>query len=396
MKPTFLFPNPATRLSELPQYAFSLVAEQIRELERNGDRIIRLDMGNPDLPPPDHVLEALSHSARQPGNHGYSGYRGTPAFRQAVADYYKERFHASVRPDSHVLPLMGSKEGIVNLSLAMVDKGDIVIVPDIGYPSYAMGARLAGAEIFWWQLKPENGFAGQIEDIPDDVAHRAKLLWLNYPNNPTGTTVDKEYFVRIVEFCRRNSILLASDNPYVDVTFDGYIAPSILEVDDDLTGIIEFMSLSKTYNMAGWRLGAAVGDSHAINTLLRVKSNMDSGHFIAIYDAGVAALKTDTTWVADRNALYERRRDIIISALPEIGLRAETPRATLYIWASLINHEAMTAEDYVSEARQVARVSMASGSVYGPGGESFIRISLSVPDEDLLLAINRLKDWYQR
>ena len=380
------------RLETLPPYVFQVISQQLRDMQKQGIDVIRIDIGSPDMPPADFVVDALEESARHPGHHGYSGYTGIPAFRQAVARYYKKRFDVDLNPDTEVLPLIGSKEGIVNLSLAYLAKGDIALVPAIGYPSYEMGTRLAQADFATVPMPPENGFLLDVSAIPAAVLQKAKLLWCNYPNNPTGMVADLDFYNQLVQFCADNDILLASDNPYVDITFDGYEAPSALQAENAKAHTVEFMSFSKTYNMAGWRLGAAVGNAEALANLLTVKSNMDSGHFKAIYDAGIIALdQTEQSWLDERNAVYQRRRDKVMEALPHIGLEAETPKATLYVWAKVLDMDAL---EYVDKARTEAHVSVAPGAAYGPGGDGYVRLSLSVPDARLDEAIERLIKWY--
>jgi LL-diaminopimelate aminotransferase len=387
-------PSSSARLRNLPPYVFAVIGQQLREMKLQGIDVIRLDIGNPDLPPADFVVEELTKSVHNPRNHGYSDYTGLPAFREAVARYYKRRFDVELNPETEVLPLIGSKEGIVNLSMAYLDKGDISLVPAIGYPSYEMGARMAGGEICHVDMPEANRFLIDVNSVPAEVREKAKLLWVNYPNNPTGTVADLEFFAEVVAFCKQHDILLASDNPYVDITFGLYKAPSALQVADAKDVTVEFVSLSKTYNMAGWRLGAAVGSAAALKNLLAVKSNFDSGHFRAIYDAGIVALDNTTEeWLDERNQVYERRRDMIIDALPDIGLSAAMPHATLYIWAKV---QKMDALEYVNRTRTEAYVSVAPGASYGPGGEGYIRLSLSVPDDRIEEALYRLKIWYKQ
>ncbi|MDW8172554.1 MAG: aminotransferase class I/II-fold pyridoxal phosphate-dependent enzyme [Anaerolineae bacterium] len=387
-------PNPARRLNNLPKYAFAIIDERLRTLQKQGADIIRLDIGNPDLPPADFVVEALCKSAQQPGNHGYAGYSGTPTFRQAVARYYHRRFGVVLDPDREVLPLIGSKEGLVNFSLAYLDAGDLALVPDVGYPSYRMGATLAGADVHLLPLRDENEFLPDLDSIPDQVLRRAKILWINYPNNPTGAIADEPFYEKALTFCRVNNILLASDNPYCDVTFEGYNAPSPLQIEGAKNQTIEFISLSKTYNMAGWRVGAAVGSAEALSHLLTVKSNLDSGHFKPIYDAAISALdQTDDAWLRSRNAIYQERRDLIMHALPHIGLEARKPLGTLYIWAKVLRGNA---QRYVESALEDAHVSIAPGTVYGEGGEGYVRLSTSVSTLRILEAIERLKVWYSK
>lgn len=386
-------PTQAARLNTLPAYVFLAIGERVRALEAAGQPVTRLDIGNPDMPPPSAVIETLTDSAHQPHTHGYSGYRGTAAFRQAVARYYERRFGIQVNPETQVLPVIGSKEGIVNLSLAYIDRGDISLVPSISYPAYTLGTQLAGGETYWLPMNPETRYLPDVSAIPSDVLRRAKLLWVNYPNNPTGATAEINDYVHLVEFCQAHDILLVSDNPYVDVTFDGYTAPSVLQVPGALNTALEFISFSKTHNMAGWRLGAAVGLPAALKTLLQVKSNMDSGHFTAIYDAGITALDTPESWIEQRNSIYQQRRDRILAVLPQIGLEAHRPKGSLYIWAKVLRG---SVEQYIEEALTHAHVVFAPGNAYGPGGEGYIRISLGVEDQQLETALNNLIRWYQK
>jgi LL-diaminopimelate aminotransferase len=384
-------PAPAHRLSNLPTYVFASIGDRIRSMQQAGVKVIRLDIGSPDAPPPMEVVEALHAAAARPGTHGYAGYRGLPAFREAVARYYQRRFGVTVNPNTEVLPLIGSKEGIVNLCLAYLDRGDLALIPDVGYPSYMQGVRLSGAEIGWVPVRPETNYEVDFDAIPAEQ-RRAKLIWVNYPNNPTGAVVGLDFYEKAVAFCRENDMLLASDNPYCEVTFDGYVAPSALQVPDAKDVTLEFVSLSKSHNMAGWRLGAAVGSAKAVETLLKIKSNIDSGHFNAIYMAGVHALdSTPQSWIDERNQTYQRRRNQLIEALPHIGLAADTPKASLYIWAKPTK---MSASQYVEEALTEANVSLAPGDAYGPGGTDYVRFSVGVTDEEFAQALDQLKAWY--
>jgi LL-diaminopimelate aminotransferase len=386
-------PKVSQRLENLPPYVFAVIGQKVREMELAGIDLIRMDIGSPDLPPAQFTLDALNNSAANPDNHGYSGYTGIPRFREAIARYYKKRFDVDLNPEKEVLPLIGSKEGIVNLILAYIDRGDVALIPDVSYPAYSMGTILAGGENCFVRMPEEKGFRVDVSSIPKDVADKAKLLWVNYPNNPTGAVADLDFYEEVVAFCKKHDILLASDNPYCDVTFDGYKAPSALQVKGAKENTIEFMSLSKSYNMAGWRLGAAVGSPVALKNLLGIKSNVDSGHFVPIYDAGITAIDNTTdAWMAERNMIYQRRRDVVMSELSSIGLKAEKPKASLYIWAKVLD---MTPVQYIEEARDIAHVSIAPGAAYGPGGEQYIRISLTITEERLAEGIKRLKNWYQ-
>lgn len=387
-------PQSAYRLRALPAYPLAVLNQRVRELNAQGLDVIGLDVGSPDMPPPDFVIDALEESARHPGHHSYSGFKGTPGFRAAVARYYRDRFGVAVDPNTQVLPLIGSKEGIVNLSLAYLDRGDVALVPSVGYPSYSLGAQLAGADVHWMPVDEAGGYLPDLSAIPADVLAKAKLLWVNYPSNPTGATAELDFYQRAVDFSREHNILLVSDNPYVEVTFDSYIAGSALQAENAQESSVEFISFSKTYNMAGWRLGAAVGNAEAIKMLLQIKSNTDSGHFEPIYDAGIIATEQITrAWLDERNAVYQRRRDRILERLPRIGLSARKPKGSLYVWARVAD-EVGDGGQYAEAALVNAHVSIAPGGIYGPGGVNYVRISLGIADHRLEEALDRLEKWY--
>ncbi|MCK6578007.1 MAG: aminotransferase class I/II-fold pyridoxal phosphate-dependent enzyme [Anaerolineae bacterium] len=385
-------PAPASRLGALPPYPFATLNQRVRELNAAGHNVLNIDIGNPDMPPPDCVVSALERSASDPRHHGYSGYKGTAIFREAVARYYARRFDIHIDPETQVLPLLGSKEGIVNLTLAYVDRGDSVLVPDIGYPAYSLGAYLAGASVSFVPVRAEHGFRMDLSELEHLVSGRTKIMWVNFPNNPTGAVCDGDHYQELVNFCRRHDVLLASDNPYVDVTYDEFSAGSVLQADGAFDTAVEFISFSKTYNMAGWRLGAAVGSARVLQNLLTIKSNVDSGHFEAIYDAGISAIDhTPQSWINARNATYQRRRDLIIDALPHIGLVAQRPLGSLYIWAKVVEGDGTS---YAEQALTEAYVSLAPGAIYGPGGVPYVRMSVAIPDQSLDQALSRLKAWY--
>jgi LL-diaminopimelate aminotransferase len=379
----------ADRVGDLPPYVFAKVGSRIRELLAQGNDIIRLDIGSPDLPPPDFVIEAMCHSVQEPTHHSYAGYYGTPELRSAIAAYYKNRFGVTLDPAKEVTPLIGSKEGIANVALAFVDPGQPVLVPDPGYPTYGLGTLLAGGVPVRMPLLPENEFLPDLEAIPRDVALSAKILWLNYPNNPTGAVASLEFFERVVDFARRNELLVCHDNPYCDVTFDGYTAPSLLQVPGAMDVALEFNSLSKTYNMAGWRIGMAVGNAMAVEALARTKTNIDSGVFRPIQDAAVVALTGDQTWLKKRNEVYRERRDLILATLWEIGIQAARSKASLYVWARI--PESYDSERFATQLLEEARISVAPGKAFGPHGEGFVRISLGISTERVREAMERLK-----
>lgn len=384
-------PAPAHRLSNIRPYPFATLGQRISEAEAAGHDVIRLDVGSPDQPPPDAVIQVLTEVAQRPDCHGYAGYRGTPEFRAAVADYYQRRFGVILDPATEVLPLLGSKEGIVNLSTAYVGSGDLALVSDVSYPSYTMGAHLNSADVFVMASPASNGYQPDFSTIPGGVRAKAKLLWVNFPNNPTGAVADIAFYQQAVDFCAANDILLASDNPYVEVTYDGYTAGSVLQADGAKAHAVELISFSKTYNMAGWRLGAIVGHADVLKNLLKVKSNLDTGHFHAVYQAGIKALTTPQSWIDWRNKLYQDRRDRIMAALPAIGLSGATPAGAMYVWAKVADGDGAA---YAERAFTDAHVSIAPGTFYGPGGDAYVRFSLGTGDDLLDRALQRLKDWY--
>jgi len=379
----------AKRVENLPPYVFAKLGKRIRELMDQGKDIIRLDIGSPDLPPPDFVIEAMHHSAQRAAHHGYGGYYGIPELRQAMATYYERRFGVELVPDQEVAPLIGSKEGIANVALAFVDPGDVVLVPNPGYPTYTLGTLLAGGTTYSVPLPAENGFLPDLAAIPEDVVRAAKILWLNYPNNPTGATATLDFFEGVVAWARRHDVLVCHDNPYCDVTFEGYVAPSLLQVPGAMDCVLEFNSLSKTYNMAGWRVGMAVGNRQAVGALARTKTNIDSGIFRAIQDAAIVALDGDQTWLEGRNEIYRQRRDLILAALPELGMTANKTQASLYVWATI--PEGYTSESFTTRLLEDVGVSIAPGTAFGSLGEGYVRISLGMSTERVREAMERLK-----
>lgn len=387
----------AERLLNAPPYPFARWATHVEAARRQGIDVIRLDIGNPDMPPPEEVVEALCQSARQPDHHGYPGYRGLPALREAIAGYYERRFGVPLNPDTQIVPLIGSKEGIVNVALACLDPGDLALAPDPGYAPYATGAALAGAEVYTFPLLAERGFLPHFDAIPPDVAGRAVLMWLNYPNNPTGATAGPEFFAQAVDFARRHSLLLCHDAPYCDVTYDGYVAPSLLQVDGASEVAIEFNSLSKTFNMAGWRVGMAVGNSDALAALAQVKSNVDSGLFRPLQEAAIRALSIAPEWLSARNAVYRERLEIILEGLDAVGMEASRPHATLYAWARIPEPVAgqappgwTSSEEFTLALLAQTGVAVTPGPFFGPAGEGYVRLSVTAPTERIREAMKRL------
>lgn len=383
--------KPANRIINLPPYPFASLGKRIAELKAQGMDIIRLDIGSPDLPPPQPIIDALCRSAHNPDHHGYSDYYGTPALRQAIADYYRRRFGVNLDPGSEIVSLIGSKEGVVNIALAYLDPGDLALVPDPGYAPYTMGAYLASARVETFPLLAERNYLPDLSAIPAEVADRAKLIWLNYPNNPTGATATLEFLAEAVAFAREHDLLLCHDAPYCDLTYDGYVAPSILQVEGAREVAIEFNSLSKLYNMAGWRVGMAVGNRQAVEALGRVKTNIDSGIFRAIQDAAVEALTGDQSWLLERNAVYQERRDIILAGLAAVGIHARKPEAGLYVWVPV--PAGYTSADFATRLLEEVGISITPGTVFGAQGEGYVRISLGAATERIREAMERLPDF---
>jgi LL-diaminopimelate aminotransferase len=377
------------RLSRIPPYLFAELERKIEQKKAAGVDVISLGIGDPDRPTPDHIVRAMSEAIRDPGTHRYPSNRGRPEFREAVAKFYLDRFGVTLDPDTHVMPAIGGKECIFNLNLAFLDEGDVALAADPGYPVYTGGPLLAGAEPVLMPLVPERGFVPDLGAIPADKLGRARLMFLNYPNNPTGAVVPDGYFEQVVGFAREHDVLAVHDNAYSELTFDGYVAPSFLATTGSLDVGVEVFSLSKSYNMTGWRCAAVVGNPDAIARYWQLKTNVDSGLFEAVQLAAVEALTGPQESVREMCALYERRRDLVLGALAEIGIELEPPKGTIYIWAPV--PEGQTSVSFAADVLERAGVVVSPGSAYGPNGEGFFRISLTVPDERLLEAVERMR-----
>lgn len=389
--PTPHFPA-AERIASFKPYFFASLNKKLAELKVRGVDVIRIDMGSPDLPPADFITDSLVESARRSDTHGYTPNGGTPAFKQAIASYYMDRFEVSLDPQKETLGLIGSKEGLFTLSQVILNPGDVVLVPDPGYPVYSAGGKIAGAKIVTLPLLKENGFLPDLNAIPVADLAKAKLMWLNYPNNPTGAVAPMSFFEDAVLFARKHHLLIAHDAPYTDVCFDGYHAPSLLQVPGAKEVAIEFNSLSKTYNMAGWRLGMAVGNAEVLDYMFTYKSQVDTSNFAPVFTAGVKALTSDQGWLEDRNALYQQRRDLVVNGLRQAGFILDTPQAAIYVWAHLPAGE----NDSVAFCNRLLEdtgVSTTPGVIYGPHGEGFIRISLGTPTERIAEAMQRIIHW---
>jgi LL-diaminopimelate aminotransferase len=361
-----------------------------REVQAKGVDVISLGIGDPDLPTPQHIVDSLKRAAVEPKNHRYPEYEGLETFRRAAAEWYARRFGPEFDPGREICALIGSKEGIANFPTAVVDPGDIVLIPDPGYPVYYSGCVFNGGQPYFLVLKKESGFLPDLDAIPEEVARRAKLLWLNYPNNPTGATVDRSFFEKAVKFCLRNNVILAHDNAYSEIAYDGYHAPSVFEVEGARECAVEFHSLSKTFSMTGWRAGFVLGNAQLVAALGKVKTNFDSGVFQAVQEAAITALERgDGDKLAEYRAIYKERRDLLVGALRSIGLVCAAPRATFYVWAEV--PRGYSSVSFTERVLKEAGVVITPGSGFGKGGEGFVRFSLTVPSERLSEAVARIK-----
>ncbi len=381
------------RLNKLPPYLFVEINRKIAEKQARGEDIISFAIGDPDIPTPEYIIERLRQAARDPVNHRYPETAGLPELCQAIAQWYRKRFGITLDSNKEVLPLIGSKEGIGHISFCFIDPGDIALVPDPGYPVYSMSTLLAGGEPYFMPLIEKNDFLPDLDAVPEKIAKKAKLLWLNYPNNPTGAVAGLDFFRKAVNFAKKHNLAICHDAPYTEVAFDGYQPPSFLQVSEAREVGIEFHSLSKTYNMTGWRIGMAVGNLKMIDALFRLKSNLDSGIPQAIQQAAIEALTGPQDCITEHNTIYQQRRDKLVKALNDIGLRVRLPKASFYIWARI--PDGYTSVEFTAELLDKANVAVTPGVGYGNGGEGYIRLSLTLPDERLDEGISRLLKWYR-
>jgi LL-diaminopimelate aminotransferase len=383
--------QPSSRLERIPPYLFAELERKVREKRAAGIEVISLGIGDPDRPTPPLVVEAMQEAVADPGTHRYPSNRGRQEFREAISDFYERRFDVDdIDPETEVIPAIGAKECIFNLNLAFLDPGDVALAADPGYPVYTGGPLVAGGEPVLMPLVPELGFVPDLDAIDAGARERARLMYLNYPNNPTGAVVPDGFFAQVVEFAREHDILVVHDNAYSEVCFDGYRAPSFLATPGAKEVGVEVFSLSKGYNMTGWRCAAIVGHAAAVETYWRLKSNIDSGNFDAVQLAGVAALSPDgDVEVASMTELYRRRRDLVVEALRRIGVDVTPPKATIYIWAPIPEGFESSAA-YCEHVLEEAAVVVSPGGAYGPNGEGFFRISLTAPDDELHEAVERL------
>ena len=383
----------SSRLKKLPPYLFAEIDKIKKKAISEGKDIIDLGVGDPDRPTPMHIIEQLYEAAKDAKNHRYAMDMGLLKLRETIATWYKRRFDVELDPESEVLPLIGSKEGIVHMPLAYVNHGDEVLIPDPCYPPYKSGTIFAGGVPYLMPLLPENDFLPDLDAIDYQVARRAKIMFLNYPNNPTSAVATEEFFKRVIEYANENNIIICHDAAYSEMSYDGYKPPSFLEFEGAKDVGVEFHSLSKTYNMTGWRLGFVCGKADVVSALRKVKSNIDSGIFQPVQFAGIVALESDQSHIDKLNAIYQRRRDVLVDGLNSIGWKVKKPKATFYVWIPV--PPGYTSNELTKSLLEKADIVTTPGVGFGPNGEGYIRITLTVPEERLQEAVDRIKRLHQ-
>ncbi|MCZ6535578.1 MAG: LL-diaminopimelate aminotransferase [Chloroflexi bacterium] len=380
------------RLDQLKPYVFVEISRIIAKKRAEGVEVVTFGIGDPDIPTPAPIVDRLVQASRTPANHRYPETDGLPEVRRAIAAWYKDRFGVShLNPDTEVLPLIGAKEGIGHVAFCFLDPGDIALVPDPAYPVYSVGTMFAGAESYTMPLVEKNGWLPELDAIPHEVARDAKVMWLNYPNNPTGAVADGDYYRKAIAFAREYDIALLHDAAYSEVVYDGYKALSFMEMEGAKEVGIEFHSLSKCFNMTGWRFGSAVGNADMIQALFKIKSNLDSGIPQAIQEMAIEALTGPQKYIDENNAIYQVRRDKVIGALNRLGLRVVPPKASLYLWARV--PEGYTSASFAAQLLDDTAIVVTPGSSYGDHGEGYIRLSLTTPDEMIDKGVERLASW---
>jgi LL-diaminopimelate aminotransferase len=381
----------ARRIENLKPYLFVEINKKIAEKKAKGEEVVSFAIGDPDIPTPPHIINRLCQAAQDPANHRYPESEGLPELHQAIAEWYKRRFNVTLDPATEVLPLIGSKEGIGHIAFCFIDPGDIALVPDPAYPVYSVGTQLAGGRPYYLSLKQENGFLPNLKSVRDFILKQTRVLWLNYPNNPTGAVAGLDFFSQVVAFARQNNILVCHDGPYSEVAFDGYQPVSFMQADGAKDIGVEFHSLSKSYNMTGWRIGMVVGNAEAVSALRTLKSNLDSGIPQAIQYMAIEALNGPQDCVSEHNAVYQRRRDLIVEVLNNIGLEVTLPKASLYVWAKV--PEGYNSVDFTTDLLEQVGVAVTPGVGYGQSGEGYVRLSLTIPDASLVKGLSRLSGW---
>jgi LL-diaminopimelate aminotransferase len=381
----------AKRISGLKPYLFVEITKKIAEKRAKGEEIISFAIGDPDIPTPPHIIERLCKEAQNPENHRYPESAGLPELSRAIASWYQRRFNVALNPETEVLPLIGSKEGIGHIAFCIIDPGDTALVTDPGYPVYSVGTSLAGGRPYYVGLKEENDFLPDLDGIGQNVLKSTKMLWINYPNNPTAAVADLDFFNRVVEFAKKHDIIVCHDGPYSEVSYDDYQPPSFLQANGARDVGVEFHSLSKSYNMTGWRIGMVVGNAGVVGALRTLKSNLDSGIPQAIQYMAIEALNGPQDCITEHNNIYQRRRDLVVEVLRNIGLDVRMPKASLYVWAKV--PEGYNSVDFTADLLDQVGVAVTPGAGYGRNGDGFVRLSLTIPDAALVKGLSRLSGW---
>ena len=381
--------EPTGRLQKLPPYLFAEIDKKKRELIAKGKDVIDLGVGDPDIPTADFIVEALQQAAANPRNHRYALDQGMPEFRHAIHDWFQRRFNVKLDPDKEILPLIGSKEGIGHLPLAVLDPGKVCLIPDPGYPVYRSGTLFAEGIPYTMPLLEKNDYLPDFDVIPEEVLRNTKLMFLNYPNNPTSQTAGKDFFEKVVAFAQKHGILIAHDAAYSEMTYDGLRSPSILEIPGAKEIAVELFSLSKTSSMTGWRVGFAVGNAQVLALLAKVKSNLDSGIFQAIQIAGIKALQEGEGALAQNIKIYQERRDLLVQGFRDLGWKVEAPKATFYVWIPV--PPGYTSAELALKFLEELNIVVTPGNGFGPNGEGYFRISLTVAESRIMEALDRIK-----
>ncbi|MCG8431579.1 MAG: LL-diaminopimelate aminotransferase [Candidatus Omnitrophica bacterium] len=380
--------NLSKRLQSLPPYLFVEIDKAKRKAREEGRDVIDLGIGDPDQPTPEYIIRSLQAAAEDPANHRYALDAGMPALRREIAEWFRKRFGVAFDPQNEILPTIGSKEAIAHLPLAFLNSAEVSLVPDPCYPPYRNGTTLAGGVPQMMPLRPENAFLPDYTEVPREVLSRARLLYLNYPNNPTAACADKDFYAQTVDFARRNGLIIVSDLAYSEIAYDGYLPPSIFEVEEARECAIELHSLSKTFNMTGWRIGWACGNSRILTGLAKVKANVDSGIFSAVQVAAITALKESDEHIRAMRAMYQKRRDTLLAGLAGLGWEVPSVKATFYVWIKVPGEN--DSIRYASRILREADIVVTPGVGFGEAAEGYIRMALTVPEERLREAVERL------
>lgn len=377
------------RMDDLAPYLFASIEQKIAQKRSAGIDVISLGIGDPDLPTPAYIVEEMQRQVADPANHRYPSNWGHPEFANAAASFYRRRFGVEIDPDGEFMALLGAKEGLAHICFALLDPGDLALVPDPGYPVYGGGSILAGAEVRYLRLRPETGFLPDLDAVSEADARRAKVLFIGYPNNPTAAVIEDDFFARVVAFAKEYDIAVVHDNAYSELTYDGYVAPSFLSTPGAKDVGVEFFSFSKPFNMTGWRSGFAMGNHDVLAHLWRLKTNMDSGMFDALQRTSAFILNGPWDFVQEMCEVYRRRRDLLTEALVSVGLEVPKPKGTIYMWIPV--PAGYTSAGFCEHALEQAAVVVTPGSGYGPAGEGFVRLSLTTPDDRIAEAVDRIE-----